>query len=145
MTSAWSHVWACDVLYLLRTRTAPRHEVCTYVAQCLPAFCVSPCRKARTAWHCSAVQGCNRSGQLGQQIYWESKPGRQPHESVLAITDGFNHRSLLWFQYQIRSAQPLERIGESTIKVCRSARHYYYNCTDHVTFDIRFDVTRVRT
>jgi len=60
MTSTWSHGWACDVVYLLRTRTAPRHEVCTYVAQCLPAFCVSPCRTARTASHCSAVQGCNR-------------------------------------------------------------------------------------
>ena len=149
MTSAWSHGWACDVVYLLRTRTAPRHEVCTYVTQCLPAFCVSPCRTARTALHCSAVQGCNRSGQSGQQIYWESKPGRQPHESVLSITDRFNHRSLLWFQHQIRSAQPLEGIGESTIKVCTVEMHaifaYYYNCTDHVTFGIRFDVTTVRT
>ena len=35
MTSAWSHGWVCDVVYLLRTRMAPRHEVCSAMSACL--------------------------------------------------------------------------------------------------------------
>jgi len=35
MTSAWSHGWAYDIVYLLRTRTAPRDEV--YVRSAMSA------------------------------------------------------------------------------------------------------------
>ena len=69
MTSAWSHGWACDVVYLLRTCTAPRHEVFTYIVQCLPAICVSPCRTASVALFSSA--GLQQNWGVGTQVLYK--------------------------------------------------------------------------
>ena len=115
MTYAWSHGWACDVVYLLRTRTAPRQEVTMYVAQCLPAFCVSQCRsKNSVALFSSAGMQQKWAVRIADLLVAQFSNKDTARLEELQQSQHVNHSSCAKLKYTVFSAREKELMALST-------------------------------